>query len=243
MNPCERIAVPILVICMGCGLVSHADDKTPTAPFGTIPTIDGTFANGEWDDAAVVQVKGGWCFRLKHDGTNLYLGLDGAGGNIWLDEGDSLRVLHASFALNEVRYARTDDGEWTRLEPSENALFGLQKETTAVVAKRMAEHLASEGWTASLIPMGNTPQKEFAVSLDALGIPAEERLMQNVETLPMYIFACPNLPEEELQGRAVWWHWPGPPETADEELLRGHRVETIGSTALAWWRVQIGRQQ
>ena len=48
--------------------------KTILVPEGNsnLVSMDGFFSNGEWDDAAVVQVDRSQQFKVKHDCSNLY---------------------------------------------------------------------------------------------------------------------------------------------------------------------------
>jgi hypothetical protein len=211
----------------------------PIARFGTAPTIDGVFEDGEWDDAEVFQVDSSWRLRLKHDGANLYAALDGAGGNIWLKEKDAMRVLHASFALNLVEYSKSESSDWVRSHEPVNALFGLQKESAAAIKEGMTKYLAENGWAASLIPMGNTTETEFAITFEHLGIAGDPDAARFVEIPFVYIFTATNLPPEKLAGRAGWWHWPGLRETSDEFLRRGHRPDKISADAIEWGKIRI----
>ncbi len=79
-----------------------AETSRSIARFGTSPTIDGVFEDGEWDDAETVQAGQYQQFRLKHDGTNLYFAVVGDGGNLWFNKDRGLRVLHASAQLGSV---------------------------------------------------------------------------------------------------------------------------------------------
>jgi len=52
----------LLVFLSASSLIG--EQSGPVARFGTTPTIDGIFGDGEWDDAEVVQVESSWRFRL-----------------------------------------------------------------------------------------------------------------------------------------------------------------------------------
>jgi hypothetical protein len=235
----QIIVSAILLALLLCSSNLNGGQSVPIARFGTTPTIDGVFGDGEWDDAEVVKVDSNWRFRMKHDGVNLYFALDGAGGNIWLKEDDAIRVLHASFAVNVVEYARSDSSGWARSKEPVNGLFGLQKETAATINERMTGYLAENNWVASLIPMGNMTQTEFAVSFDYLGIAGDPATVRFAEIPWVYIFSALNVPPDELAGRAGWWDWPGLRETSDELLRRGHQPDKISADAIEWGRIKI----
>lgn len=141
-----------------------------TAPRGSAPRIDGFFGETEWADAATLELSATKKVLLKHDGQNLYVALDAPGGDLFFHSGDRVRQLHSSFALGSKEYAPVEGGTWSFVSKTPIALHGLQKRQPEEIDAAFAQHLETQGWAASLIPMGNPYQTEFVVSFEWLGI-------------------------------------------------------------------------
>ena len=144
-----------------------------SAPSGLTPRIDGVFAEGEWDDARVLELSATKKVLLKHDGENLYVALDAPGGDLFFNSGDRVRQIHSSFALGSREFSSAQNGSWAVVSTSPIALHGLQQKPAEEIDAALAEHLDENGWAASLIPMGNPYQTEFAVSFEWLGVSAD----------------------------------------------------------------------
>jgi len=140
------------------------------APRGATPRIDGVFAQGEWEDATTLELSATKKILLKHDGKNLYVTLDTPGGDLFFHSSERVRQLHASAALGSKEYAPVDGGSWSFVSKTPTALYGLQRQPADEIDEAMAQHLETHGWAASLIPMGNPYQTEFAISFEWLGI-------------------------------------------------------------------------
>jgi hypothetical protein len=142
----------------------------PIARFGTAPSIDGEFTDGEWDDASVVLTGKDQRFRIKHDSSNLYIALDGGGGNLWFNKDDGLHVLHWSAQLGSAKYRKSDSTTQLLDRPFDYELWGLQKEPPSVINIALVGYLAENGWVANTAPMGPKMQSEFAISFGWLGV-------------------------------------------------------------------------
>lgn len=140
------------------------------APRGSTPKIDGIFAEGEWDDARVLELSATKKLLFKHDGENLYVALDAPGGDLFFHSEDRVCQIHSSFALASREFTSADDGSWAVVRRSPIALRGLQKQSAEEIEAAFVEHLRNNGWAASLMPMGNPYQTEFAVSFEWLGV-------------------------------------------------------------------------
>jgi hypothetical protein len=234
-----------LVCLLGCTAVSEAEPSGPIARFGSTPTIDGVFGDGEWDDAEVVQAGKHQQFWLKHDGTNLYLALVGDGGNLWFDRDTGLHVLHASAQLASAEYTKSENSTQTLAKKFVGQLYGLQNESAATIIERTAGYLAENGWVGSI--GGNKAQTEFAVSFDWLGvIIGSERF---VETPSIYIHSGRLMSPEEIEElsalslqereeRYPTLYWPVLP-VPNDSLNAGYCPETIRYDSTDWGKIWI----
>lgn len=170
----------LFMVCFwACSSGQKTEPNGPIAGFGSTPTIDGVFEDGEWDDAEVVHTGKNQQFRLKHDHVNLYLALDAGGGNLWFDKEDGLHVLHWSSQLGSATYKKTDSLMHVLDKPFNHRLWKLQDEPPDVIRKTLIAYLEEEGWTANIAPLGPKMQSEFAISFEWLGIkPGSEQYIQ-----------------------------------------------------------------
>lgn len=159
-----------LLVTIGCSPAEIEPPSGPVARFGTSPTIDGVFEDGEWDDAETVQAGTTGRFRIKHDNVNLYFALDVGGGELWLDADPGVRVLHWSAQLGSADYTKSDTSTQILDRAFAYELWGLQDQSPAVIRETLAGYLAENGWVASLASMGDLMQSEVAVSFDLLGV-------------------------------------------------------------------------
>ena len=101
-------------------LTPLAEQVTVSVPLGNPPAIDGTLSPGEWDDAAIELLSDGSELLLMHADGYLYLGIRSAtreafATNIYVEDNDQVRILHASAALGTAIYQQgTDSWEQTR---------------------------------------------------------------------------------------------------------------------------------
>ncbi len=224
----------ISVLVVGCGSAPPEEQAGPIAKIGTVPTIDGVFAEGEWDDALAMAGDSSWQWRIKHDGTNLYLAVDGTGGNLYFLRGDVITVLHASYSLGTAEYTKSDSSSWACSKEYAWELYKLQEQSASEINEGMTGYLAANGWVGSLMPMGTQVQTEFAISFDWLGI--TDRAF--AETPKVYVWTAANLPAEELNGRSSWWSWPPIPEPSDS-VNYGDCPPTISTDPSAWGVIRI----
>jgi hypothetical protein len=167
------IVALVLACCGGCASFSEDEPPGPTARYGTTPTIDGVFEEGEWEDAEVVRADTVEQFRMKHDGVNLYLGVKAGGGDIRFNTKDGLRVLHWSAQLGSAEYANADTLTQTLGRPFAFELWGLRHEPPDVIQETLTRYLSDNGWVSNTASMGNLMESELAVSFDWLGVDRE----------------------------------------------------------------------
>lgn len=164
------LVLSVLLACVACSSTRDAEPTGIIARFGSTPTVDGVFAPGEWDDAAVVRADTLELFRVKHDGVNLYFALRAGGGDILFNTDSGIRVLHWSAQLGLGEYVKSGTGTQSLDKPFAFELWGLQNESAAVIQETLAEYLAKNGWVANTASMGSLMQSEFAISFDWLGL-------------------------------------------------------------------------
>lgn len=233
-----------LLCASGC----EVEPSGPIARFGSTPAIDGIFEDGEWDDAVVVQVSEYHQFRVKHDSTNLYFAFDQDGGNLWLYNETGLRILHASAQLGSAEYTKSDSLMLLLDRGFEWQLYGLQKKPVGEINKIMSDYLAENGWVASIGPLGNMAQAEWAVSLNWMGVTnAAQRF---VETPGLYIFsarmrlspeekeALLELTPEERKDQYPPLTWPALP-VPDDSVNRGLCPKSIKIDPTGWSKIWI----
>ena len=201
MARCTLLLSLVVVCLLGCSRAPLEEPTGPIARFGTAPTIDGEFKAGEWDDAAVATTGENLRLRVKHDSTNLYLGIDGGGGNLWFNTDSGLLVLHWSAQLGDAKYKWIDSATQVLVKPFEFSLWGLQNEPPDVVKEALEEYLAENGWVANIAPLGPKMQSEFAISFDWLGIELESQRYE--ETPGVYIGAGLMLTRDDPEAEAI----------------------------------------
>lgn len=218
-----------VVVCSCAGGGERSSTKI-TARLGTAPLIDGIFEEGEWDDANVVVPDTAKAIYLKHDRNNLYVAVNGDGGNIYVVKGDKLYVLHASFSLGRAEYSRADGDTWTRDKEYVWELYRLQEKTAEEINAGITGYLKQNGWAGSLIPMGSKTQTEFAISFEWLNKPAG--------TPKFLISSIQNIPRSEIKGGDPRIRWPATAAPIDS-LDRGYTPEKITLDVSGWSSIAI----
>ena len=102
----------LTVIALAAVVVVEEDgsprDMPMSVPRSRAVVVDGTIEEAEWRGSAVVKRRDGEML-LRHDGKYLYIGIRSTRRgfpSVCLSRGSSVRVMHASFALGEVTYAK-----------------------------------------------------------------------------------------------------------------------------------------
>ena len=80
--------------------------------------------------------------------------------SLCLSVGDTVRVLHASSALGDVRYVR-DGSDWRRLDEFEWRVRATDDGPEAT--RERLEHLETRGWVGNTVAMGDPGETEFRV--------------------------------------------------------------------------------
>jgi len=233
----------ILVFSWGCTSIREAEPSGVIARYGSTPTIDGVFEDGEWDDAEVVQVGKNEQFRVKHDSSNLYFAFNHDGGNLYFSDAKGMRVLHASMQLGSAEYEISGSLTHSLEKAFDWQLFGLQNNSVTDINDLVANYLAENGWVASTGPLGNLAQAEWAVSFDWLEVNIASKRF--VETPRLYIYlarmrlspeeneALLALPLEERKNLFPALIWPALP-VPNDSLNNGTSLDTINIDPVGW---------
>lgn len=202
-------------------------DGTPiSVPRSRAVVIDGIIEEGEWRGSMVVKRRGGDVL-LRHDGKYLYIGVRAARRgvpSICVMRGNVVRVMHASFALGEVTYAKKHAtwrlGGPVAWEPPARA-GGSDRDP------ERARFLAERGWIGSTVPMGNPRHAEMQIALDRLD-PRDVRI------------AVAFLLEDAGRGEEIAsWSRAARDGCANERLVRGDAPERLTFRNTAWMRVKL----
>jgi len=136
-------------------------------PQGLPPAIDGIIAPEEWEGARQELFLDGSELFLLHAGGYLYLGIrastpDMIVGNIFVERGDEIAILHSSAALGTAVYQRGTDG-WQQVRDFSWSC----RDTSASEAARAerAAFLETEGWVAANSRMGNPNELEYQMKI------------------------------------------------------------------------------
>ena len=162
-------------------------------PAGTSPTIDGTISPGEWDGAAVADFADGSQLFLMQAGHYLNLGIRAIesgmiAGNVFIQRGDEILILHISAALGTAVYQQSEDG-WYQVQ---DFTWRCRNTSNSDAARtERAEFLAEEGWLAANSLMGTPNELEYQIKIPD----------QDFRLAVVYIKATP--PYEEIPWPAL----------------------------------------
>ena len=133
-------------------------------PSGAAPVLDGSLTEDSWAGALATPVGDGLTLMWLHDGDMLFLGSRHSrrgSVNLWVADGDRVRVLHSSAALGSASYQRQSDGTW-QLEHGFDWCCRSGGDTESLDAL-----WAAEGWVASIGTIGTRGEVEFRVDIRA----------------------------------------------------------------------------
>lgn len=133
-------------------------------PEGSPIAEDGIMELEEWSGALAVEFGEGATLRLKHGDGFLFIGLETQEpvvGNVLLQAGDNLRILHSSAALGTAIYERSES-LWQR---TRDFIWQCRSRmlTGSAVQQRNA-FLEEEGWVASITYMGEGNHLEYEIA-------------------------------------------------------------------------------
>ncbi len=134
---------------------------------GSSPTLDGTLSPGEWDNATVETFADGSELLLMHADGYLYLGIrvnipGMIVGNIFVNRGDEITILHSSAALGTAAYQKGEDN-WQQIQ---NFTWQCRDTSDSDAAKAERDaFLQQEGWVAANSRMGTPEELEYRIEM------------------------------------------------------------------------------
>jgi Tol biopolymer transport system component len=136
-------------------------------PLGSPPILDGVLEPSEWAGALQDKLSDGGGLFLMQDGETLYVGIrasaKGSGvGNICIDRGEQVAILHSSAALGTAIYEK-DGAEWQQIQD-----FSWRCRNTgssAAAQEERSEFLQAEGWLANNGRMGVPEEVEYQIAM------------------------------------------------------------------------------
>jgi hypothetical protein len=144
------------------------DTSTATGATQEIaPIIDGALSPGEWDTAVLENLSDGSELFLMQDGDYLYLAVRSVmpemiGANVFIADGNQVRILHTSAALGTAVYQQNDD-TWQKTHDFDWQCRSTGDSTSAQAER--AAYLLENGWLAANSRMGTPNELEYQIKL------------------------------------------------------------------------------
>jgi hypothetical protein len=135
-------------------------DTSIEVPNVPAPIIDGSFSEGEWEGAMMIDLTNGGEMMVMHDGGYLYLGIRsrdmGFGSICTLDE-NRVSILHSSAGLGTAIFER-DGADWLRVQQFSYCCW-------ASTRSQLDDFLQEEGWVASVGTKGAPDEMEYQIAM------------------------------------------------------------------------------
>jgi hypothetical protein len=157
-----RLFISSVVLLAFCS-VAYAS-KSVEVPLAKAPEIDGTIRAEEWKGAARFELVNGGELFIQSDGVALYIAIRGdADGwsHVYLGDESSVRVLHASAALGEVKYQKTAE-TWE----AQGQFSWEMRNFSARNDAEKDDFYQKHGWIANTVNRGR--EREYRISRAAL---------------------------------------------------------------------------
>ncbi len=150
------------------------DQETPPVVEMTgdlAPVIDGVIEPDEWDQAVVDYFEDGSELYLLRSGEFLYLAVRAIpaqmiAGNVFLNEGDRITILHTSAALGTATFQK-ENTTWRKIEDFDWCC--RSRIETDTVSEARADFFISEGWLGINSFLGNVNELEYQIHLPESG--------------------------------------------------------------------------
>jgi hypothetical protein len=214
----------LLTLLTGCREQVQPATLIPDVPQENTPLIDGTLSTGEWDAAREESFKGGSQLFLLTDSKYLYMGIRSnfAGmlmGNIFIQRGDTISILHTSGALGTAIYQQGPE-DWRLIQDfTWQCRDAGDSQTIPVECKAF---LDQEGWLGSMSYMGNPEELEYQIELTAE---------------PMHILVV----FENLEYAGLKYLWPAQVEVNIGELTHGYSPPNLSFSPEEWAEITVNR--
>lgn len=134
--------------------------------FITIQT-DGVISDGEWSGAEQHEIGNNKTVSLKLDNNTLYVALKGDQqfwSHLYLSDGERVKVMHASAALDAIEYKKNGSLWLTNDKQFEYTL--RDREFTPETAAKMNEYFSKNGWVANNVNLGDKRTVEAKLNLE-----------------------------------------------------------------------------
>jgi hypothetical protein len=143
---------------------SGGEDVDVRVPQGQPVVVDGVMEPDEWADALVIEICEVASLHLKHADGYLCVGLstqEPVVGNVLIQTGSQIRVMHSSAALGTAMYER-EQAVWRR---TQGFVWRCRSRilTEAALQQRQV-FLEEEGWLASITYMGEVNHLEYRIA-------------------------------------------------------------------------------
>jgi hypothetical protein len=218
----------ILLLCFvgvisGCGGTEMVFNPI-IVPAAEPPTVDGKLSTGEWDAAIVKTFTDGSELLFMHSDGYLYLGIRAnkpgmIAGNVLIQRGDEIAILHSSAALGTAIYQRGEQS-W---QQKQNFTWQCRDTSNSDAAnEERRAFLRQEGWVAANSRMGTPSELEYRVEI------TEEKLHMAVN-----IIRASN-PSEKI---------PWPPNLDDDSIkpTPGGLPEILSFSLEQWGLLEVSK--
>ncbi len=143
------------------------EQSTILVPEGKPLAIDGAMSPGEWDSAGVEAFSDGSELLLMYSEGYLYLGIrantpEMIVGNIFIDHGDEIAILHSSAALGTALYQKGMNS-W---QQTQGFIWCCRRIDNSDVAQtERVAFLKGEHWIAANARMGSPNELEYQIEM------------------------------------------------------------------------------
>jgi len=214
----------VLFVLLVASLAACGTAQTPTPAFNP-PVIDGTLSPGEWDTARVETFREGSQLLLLSNAQYLYLGIryQYAGmlmGNVFIQRGDRVSILHISAALGTAIYQKGSES-WNLIQAFNWQCRDFSDKPEA--AAERAAFLEREGWLGSISYAGTPEELEYQILL------TDEPL----HLLVMF---------ESLELMGLRFIWPSNLEDTFGDLPHGDLPPSMHFSPEQWPEITVDRQ-
>jgi len=219
------LASLLLTLLAGCSEQRRPATLIPEVSQDNPPLIDGTLSPGEWDGAREESFKNGSQLFLQTDSKYLYLGIrsNSAGmlmGNVFIQSGDTISILHISAALGTAIYQQGTEG-WHLIQDFNWQCRDAGNSQAALDERRA--FLEQSGWLGSISYMGIPEELEYQIELTAE---------------PMYLFVV----FENVDYAGLKFIWPTQVEDHSGELTHGDSTSNLSITTEGWAEITVDRE-
>lgn len=138
----------------------------------SLPVIDGSIQEGEWQDAVVWDLEDGGQLYLLLSEDHLYLALRALpqgmiAGNVFLSSKDQIRIHHTSAALGTAVY-QSDGDQWLKVKDFEWCCRSRIANLDSLAARQV--FYEQEGWLGANSFLGAENELEYLINLDGTEI-------------------------------------------------------------------------